>query len=152
VLRLKQPKSESSHRTIEIPGMTVEILRQHRARQAEYRMKLGRPDNDWLVFETPHVKEDGSVEFRPWRPRNVTKAFALFIKRTPVTKITLHGLRHTHITSALMAGENIKVVSERAGHSGVQITLDTYGHVIGGKDRDIAVSHEQRLMAYLGKS
>lgn len=151
-LRLKEPKTESSLRTIEIPPMTVQALRQHRAWQAEYRMKLGRPDNDWLVFETPHVKEDGSVEFCPWRPRNVTKAFGLFIKRTPVTKITLHGLRHTHITSALMAGENIKVVSERAGHSGVQITLDTYGHVIPGKDRDIAVSHEQRLMAYMGKN
>ena len=152
-LRLKQPKTETdSFRTIEIPPMTVQALRQHRAWQAEYRMKLGRPDNDWLVFETPEVQDNGTVEFRPWRPRNVTKAFGLFIKRTPVTKITLHGLRHTHITSALMAGENIKVVSERAGHSGVQITLDTYGHVIGGKDRDIAVSHEQRLMAYLGKS
>ena len=150
-LRLKEPKTESSLRTIEIPPMTVQALRQHRAWQAEYRMKLGRPDGDWLVFETPEVHDTGTVEFRPWRPRNVTKAFGLFIKRTPVTKITLHGLRHTHITSALMAGENIKVVSERAGHSGVQITLDTYGHVIGGKDRDIAVSHEQRLMAYLGK-
>ena len=150
VLRLKQPKSDSSHRTIEIPGMTVEILRQHRARQAEYRMRLGRPDDNWFVFETPRVQSDGAVEFHPCRPRWATIAFARFIRRTPVTRVTLHGLRHTYVTSALMAGKNIKVISELAGHSSIKVTLDVYGHVLPGKGRDIAESQEQRLRAYWG--
>ena len=150
VLRFKQPKSESSLRTIEIPRMTVETLRQHRVRQAEYRLKLGCRDNDWLVFETPRVQPDGTVEFHPWPPIRATKAFTHFIRHTPVRRITLHGLRHTYITSALMAGMNIKVISELAGHSSIQITLDVYGHVLPGKGRDIAESHEQRLRAYWG--
>ncbi len=150
VLTIKQPKSESSYRTIEIPRMTVEILRQHRARQAEYRLKLGCGDNDWLVFETPRVQSDGTVEFHPWFPRWATIAFTRFIRRTPVTRITLHGLRHTYITSALMAGKNIKVISELAGHSSIKITLDVYGHVLPGKGRDIAESQARRLRAYWG--
>ena len=150
VLQFKQPKSESSLRTIEIPKMTVEALRQHRVRQAEYRLKLGCRDNDWLVFETPRVQTDGTVEFHPWHPIRATKAFTHFIRRTPVRRISLHGLRHTWITSALMAGKNIKVISELAGHSSIQITLDVYGHVLPGRGRDIAESHEQRLRAYWG--
>ena len=150
VLTIKQPKSESSLRTIEIPRMTVESLRQHRARQAEYRLKLGCGDNDWLVFETPRVQSDGTVEFHPWFPRWATIAFTRFIRRTPVKRITLHGLRHTYISSAINAGMNIKVISELAGHSSIKITLDVYGHTLPGKGRDIAESQEQRLRAYWG--
>lgn len=40
----------------------------------------------------------------------------------------IHALRHTHATLALDAGANIKVVSERLGHSSVAITLDVYYH------------------------
>jgi integrase len=32
--------------------------------------------------------------------------------------------------SSLAAGENPKVVSERLGHSGVGLLLDTYAHVL----------------------
>ena len=32
----------------------------------------------------------------------------------------------------LLQGENPKVVSERLGHASVQITLDTYSHVLPG--------------------
>ncbi len=33
-------------------------------------------------------------------------------------------------TLALASGVNIKVVSERLGHNSIQITLDTYAHVL----------------------
>ena len=150
VFRFKKPKAESSRRTIEIPEMTVDALRQHRARQAEYRLKMGCRDKDWLVFEMPRLQSDGTMELQPCFLLWATKAFDRFIRRTPVTRITLHGLRHTYITSALMADMHIKVISEMAGHSSVQITLDVYGHVLPGKGRDIADSQEKRLRAHWG--
>ena len=39
-------------------------------------------------------------------------------------------MRHTHATWLLEVGVNIKVVSERLGHSSIRITLDTYAHVL----------------------
>jgi len=44
--------------------------------------------------------------------------------------LTLYSLRHTGITLSLLAGVNIKAVSEKAGHASIGITLDTYSHVI----------------------
>jgi integrase len=44
----------------------------------------------------------------------------------------LHDLRHTSATLALTAGIHPKIVSERLGHSTVQLTLDRYSHVVDG--------------------
>ncbi len=46
--------------------------------------------------------------------------------------IRFHDLRHTAATLLLQANVNIKVVSERLGHERIQITLDTYSHVLPG--------------------
>ncbi len=41
-----------------------------------------------------------------------------------------HMLRHTFATRCLESGMNIKVLSKLLGHSNIQITLDTYSHVL----------------------
>lgn len=43
--------------------------------------------------------------------------------------ITLHGFRHTHAVHLLQSGANIKYVSERLGHSTINMTADVYLHV-----------------------
>ena len=45
-------------------------------------------------------------------------------------QISFHGLRHTHATILIANGENIKVVSERLGHTDIRMTLNTYTHVL----------------------
>ena len=47
------------------------------------------------------------------------------IKQAGVVEgFTFHDLRHTHATLLLQKGVNIKVISERLGHSKIQLTLD----------------------------
>ncbi|HEV3255780.1 MAG TPA: tyrosine-type recombinase/integrase [Gemmataceae bacterium] len=45
-------------------------------------------------------------------------------------EIRFHDMRHTSATLLLLTSENAKVVSERLGHAFVQLTLDTYSHVL----------------------
>ncbi|MFZ4197569.1 tyrosine-type recombinase/integrase [Paenibacillus sp. NPDC058898] len=45
-------------------------------------------------------------------------------------RIRFHNLRHTHATLLLKAGIHHKIVQERLGHSSINVTLDTYSHVL----------------------
>src|SRR5690625_2025399 len=62
------------------------------------------------------------------------------IKKAGVKKITFHGLRHTHATLLLADGVHPKIVQERLGHRSIQITLDTYSHIIPGIQEVAATS------------
>ena len=50
--------------------------------------------------------------------------------------IRLHDLRHSCATLMLKKGINVKVVSERLGHSSAAMTLDVYGYVQEGMQED----------------
>ena len=147
-LRLKEPKSEAGRRKISLPQITVAMLRQHQLDQSELYLKFGiGRQNGGLVL--PVLDNDKGFTFRS--PRALSKTFSDFIKNVDITQITLHGLRHTHITHLLMDNVPIKVVSERAGHSSVTITLDTYGHVLPDMQKSVAELIDKRLQAALAK-
>lgn len=119
----QDPKTPAARRRIPIDPAAVEVLRQHRRRQAEERLKAGPAWQDHgLVFCT-----------RSGRPVIYTNLYYLMrgiAKRAGVPPIRFHDLRHTHATILLRQGVHPKVVAERLGHSRVAVTLDTYSHVL----------------------
>jgi integrase len=119
---LKPPKTAGSRRAITLPALTVEALSAHRAEQA----RIGAGE---LVFS------HGGI---PWDPDSLTKAFAQLVAVAGVRRITFHGLRHTHISHQLMDGVHVKVVSERAGHANVSITLSVYAAFVPTLQADAA--------------
>lgn len=44
----------------------------------------------------------------------------------PITRF--HDLRHGHATLLLEMGEDLKIISDRLGHSTISITADIYAH------------------------
>jgi integrase len=67
---------------------------------------------------------------RPARQgRQVPRCWAQATRAAGVPPIKLHEGRHTHATLGLEAGEDIKVMSARLGHSTTAITADLYTHV-----------------------
>ena len=141
-LEFKLPKSKAGKRRISLPAITIEALKHHRSEQAEKFLKLGyRCGNDDLVFLS--VRADGTIGAR--RPRALTRAFTNFIESIDIPQVTLHALRHTHITHLLMDGEPINVVSKRAGHATIGVTVDVYGHVLKESQRQLADSYGSAL-------
>ncbi len=62
---------------------------------------------------------------------------------------SFHGLRHSNITSLLRAGINAKVVSERAGHANVAITLSLYAHTLPNMQAEAAAKVDAALAGAL---
>lgn len=97
--------------------------------QAEERLALG-----------PAYIDEGFVCPRPggasWAPDVFSTAFAVFVRCSGMKAFRFHDLRHSHASHLLRAGVHPKIVSERLGHSSVDITLDTYSHVLPGMQQD----------------
>ena len=103
--------------------MTVHALRSSRKAQRQERLQLGAAWQDsGFVF----VREDGA----PYHPERLIVMFKRLSRAAGLPVIRLHDLRHTAATLALAAGVHPKIVQERLGHSSINITLDTYSHVV----------------------
>ena len=50
-------------------------------------------------------------------------------------------MRHTHTSELLMSNVPMFVVSRRAGHSSISITVDRYDHIISTLGDDMLESH-----------
>lgn len=98
---------------------TCQALREHMARQVVITL-------EGILF--------ADAAGRPLDPDSVSGAFERLIRDSELPRIRLHDLRHTAATLMLAGGANPKVVSERLGHSSIQITLDLYAHVLPGQD------------------
>lgn len=129
----RQPKTRLSRRSIALSPDAVAVLRQHRRRQAEARLLAGSAYGDRdLVFATGLGT--------PVEPGNLRRAWVGIARAAGVPGLRIHDLRHAHATLMLSQGVHPKVVSERLGHASVNITLDTYSHVLPGLQEAAAVS------------
>ena len=126
-----EAKTASGRRSVELDTGTTRILREHRSRQAEERLRAGSAWQDnGLVF----CREDGT----PVKPEWLTRTFNARAKSAGLPRIRFHDLRHIWATHARGAGVHPKIVSERLGHSTISVTLDLYSRVSPGMDKEAA--------------
>jgi integrase len=58
------------------------------------------------------------------------RSFRPLLEKAGLPLIRFHDLRHTVASLLLLAGVHPKVVAELLGHSTINLTLDTYSHVL----------------------
>ena len=101
------------------------------------------------------LKDDDLVfcqlDGKPLLPNTVTHAWIKLVRRTGIKPIRLHDARHTHASLMLKQGAHPKVVQERLGHAGIQITLDTYSHVAPGLQEAAARRFDEVLTTKYNK-
>ena len=74
-------------------------------------------------------------------PRNIDTTFKRICRvaglytREEDEKFGMHSLRHTFASHLFAKGVDVKIVSAILGHSDVQITYDTYIHIIGNQTK-----------------
>lgn len=125
-------KTSSGVRRVSISNALIEILKEQRKKYLEVKMRLGSKfiDMDLIIFNY----KNGKNIF----PDALTTAYKNDLIKANMPNISFHSLRHTHATILIKENINVKILSERMGHSKVGVTLDTYSHVIPSMQQEVA--------------
>lgn len=134
---LKSPKTESSERTISCPKEIMTMLKEHKKKQLENKLK-GRLQNpmNLLFFDKNEQAIAQDV---------LSKKFNRFLKEHEFEHIRFHDLRHSHVTLLINSKVPIKVISERVGHSNINTTLNIYAHTLKEMDSEASEKISQNL-------
>lgn len=124
----KEPKTETSKRTLAVPEVLIEMLKEYKKWQDNRRVELGdyMQGNDYLF-----TQENGKRLY----PSTFTGWLNKMLREANIDHYSLHSLRHTNITLQIAAGVPIVTVSVRAGHARTSTTSDIYAYALRSTDR-----------------
>lgn len=131
------PKTKKSNRTISIDSRLLKELLSFQTWQKKNKLKsLAYQESDYVI-----VNELG-IPYNEWK---LNKILTEICQKAKLTKIGPHVLRHTHAVMLLESGVDIKTVSDRLGHTKINMTADVYLHV-SRKQQDEAVIKLERYL------
>ena len=118
----QEPKTVTSTRHIVLPPYIIALLKQHRTKQAERRLKAG---GVWQDTGAVFTNMTGGYIVGA----NLNLKLKKVCEKAGLPPIHLHSLRHTHASLLINSNITAKVIADRLGHSTTKTTLDTYSHV-----------------------
>lgn len=121
VLKVSQPKTNNSVRTLVIPQQAVNLLQQEHDKH---------PDSPYM-FPSP-------VTGTMYDPDAFRHIHDKILKATGLEHIRFHDLRHTFATLSLRSGVDVKTLSGALGHYSAGFTLNTYTHATAQMKREAA--------------
>lgn len=124
---ISTPKSGDSRRV----DMSRELMQALKDLYAERRLETAA--NGWKqVPEWVFCSETGGL----LDPDHLRKqVFYKLLVRSGLRRVRFHDLRHTFASLLLQQGESPVYVKEQMGHSSIQVTVDLYGHLIPGSNK-----------------
>lgn len=130
--QLKEDDTKNRHaRTIDLDSGTIRVLRDHRARQLDQKMRIRDlwGDRQWVCASTIGTLIN---------PYNVSREVPKLMAAAGVPRIRFHDLRHTCASILLSRGVPVHVVSRQLGHQSVSITMNIYAHLMEGQGKAAA--------------
>lgn len=139
---VKEPKTEASRRTVSLPAFAIAALTELRE-TADRSGLLQAP-----VFCT---RTGGHLD-----KKNVLRAFKAVVKSVNRAKpadspdpippaMRFHDIRHTVASMLLSAGQSLRAVSRRLGHSRPEMTLRVYAHCLPQDDERLSAELDRAL-------
>lgn len=114
---ITSPKTPSSVRKVSMPTFLCDEL-------MEYIGLLYEPTKEQRLFTVSKSK--------------LANNFHLLSDEAGLKRITIHGLRHSHVSLLISKKYDIFEVSKRIGHKSVKTTQDIYGHLFDDVQKSIA--------------
>ncbi|MDM8129788.1 site-specific integrase, partial [Paraclostridium benzoelyticum] len=124
---LRQTKTNGSTREILVPNHVMKLLKEEKIRHNKLKIQ-GLLENEYDVVCLNSLN-------RYWNNSSFTLAYKKLLNDIGVRYINIHSLRHAHATMLILAGTDMKTVSERLGHTDIKMTMNTYSHVLKEMDK-----------------
>jgi integrase len=130
--KLVSTKTAAGRRQVRLSGESVRVLREQ---------FLARTPNELgLVFPTPN----GAV----WRKDNfMSRVFRPAVRRANMAPLRFHDLRHTYAALMVAAGAHPKLLQAQLGHTSINVTLNTYGHLFPDAFADVGDALDRLVRA-----
>ena len=130
-LLIDTPKTAKSRRTVPLPDLAIEALRNQgvRAREAQL-LAGGRWTPNHLVFS--------SSRGTPLREAHVLNRLHRVLAAAGIPRHSMHDLRVTYSTNLAVLGVHPRVAQELLGHSRIDTTMRIYTAAVPSAMRDAA--------------
>ena len=125
--RIGLPKSETSQRDVPLAPNVVNTLKEWRLACPKGELGLVFPNGKGGVDSLPNMHRRGL---------GALQVAARLIADEMHPKYGLHSLRHAAASLFIEQGLSLKRVQALMGHSTIQMTFDTYGHLFPSQDSD----------------
>jgi integrase len=131
VIEQDSTKGGDGQRIVQLDSETLRLVKDHRRRQIEERMKAG---SLWQEANYIFTQENGL----PLDPSTPYQLFKKTAKRLGLRSESLHSIRHLHATELLNSGAGVHLVKDRLGHSDISTTLRIYAHIRPEQKQEVA--------------
>ena len=128
--RWTTPKSGKA-RTVDMSDQLRAVLLEHRQRFGG-RLPVTRLGDGTLVELMFPSEAGGPLCADNFRKRSFRK----MIEAADIPQFRFHDIRHTFASLLLAQGESLHYVKEQMGHASIQTTVDVYGHLVPGSNRN----------------
>jgi integrase len=126
--RISTTKSNKIRRVDLSDAVLAELEELRKRRKQEYLEKGKGAIPEWIFC---------NLEGNPAEMQNVkNRHFFKCPEKAKLRRIRFHDLRHTFVSLLLQDGQPLAYVKEQAGHSSIRLTVDIYGHLIPGANRE----------------
>jgi len=122
----KIPKSGKS-RKVDMSDQLLAVLHDHKRVLTAAALKAGKTLPEYVFTTRKQTLFDST-----W----VRDVFGRCLKASGLRAIPFHALRHSFASALIANGAPLNYVKEQMGHSSIRITVDTYGHLVPGANRE----------------
>jgi integrase len=124
--QLTTPKNGKTRR-VDLSRRLVQVLKDSLVSQDLEAMAKERPKPEWVF-----TNELGGM----LDPDNLrSRVFYRVLEKAGLRRVRIHDLRHSFASRLIANGESLAYVRDQMGHSSIQVTVDIYGHLVPGSNK-----------------
>ncbi len=122
------PTKTKKQRRVDLSDAVIHELQAYRRQKQADWLKKGSNEIPVWVF----ANDEGN----PPDMNNVKhRGFKTTLTRAELRQIRFHDLRHTFASLLIQDGQSLAYVKDQLGHSSIKLTVDVYGHLVPGANR-----------------